>query len=117
MHCHKKEYDAKCAVCHGPTGKGNGSHQDLLKYPAPDLTVLKKNNGGVFPFDRVYDVIDGREVVRSHGDSQIPIWGREYQAEKSRVADYYVDVPYDIETYVCGQILALIDYLNRFQAE
>lgn len=111
----KKEYDAKCAVCHGHTGKGNGSYQDLLKYPASDLTVLKKQNGGVFPLDRVYGVIDGREAVRSHGDSEMPIWGKEYSADKLRAAEYFVDVPYDMETYTRGRILALIDYLNRLQ--
>ena len=111
----KKEYDAKCVLCHGPTGKGKGSYQDLLKYPASDLTVLRKNNGGVFPFDRVYGVIDGREAVRSHGDSEMPIWGKEYSADRLRAAEYFVDVPYDMETYARGRILALIDYLNRLQ--
>lgn len=113
----KKEFESKCAVCHGVAGKGNGSYQELLKVPAPDLTVLKKNNGGVFPFDRVYGVIDGRESVRSHGDSEMPIWGKEFSAEKTRAAEYYADVPYDMELYVRGRILALIDYLNRLQVK
>lgn len=111
----KKDFESKCAVCHGVAGKGNGSYQELLKVPAPDLTVLKKNNGGVFPFDRVYGVIDGREAVRSHGDSEMPIWGREFKAEKALAAEHYVDVPYDMEAYARGRILALIDYLNRLQ--
>lgn len=111
----KKEFESKCAVCHGVSGKGNGSYQELLKIPAPDLTVLKKNNGGVFPFDRVYGVIDGRESVRSHGDSEMPIWGKELQGEKTRAAEYYADTPYDMEIYARGRILALIDYLNRLQ--
>lgn len=113
----KKEYEAKCVVCHGAGGKGDGSYADLLKTRAADLTVLKKNNGGVFPFERVYGVIDGREAVKGHGDRDMPIWGRDYQSEKERAAEYFVDVPYDMEAYVRARILALIDYLNRLQAK
>ena len=31
-----------------------------MKTPPTDLTVLAKNNNGVFPYDMVYQVIDGR---------------------------------------------------------
>lgn len=113
----KKEFESKCAVCHGIAGKGNGSYQELLKTPAPDLSVLKKNNGGVFPFDRVYGVIDGRTAVKSHGDSEMPIWGKEFNVEKTQAAEHYVDMPYDMEIYARGRILALIDYLNRLQVK
>lgn len=112
----KREYEAKCAVCHGYKGKGDGSYAELLKKPASDLTVLKKNNGGVFPFDRVYSVIDGRDMVKAHGDRDMPVWGRDYSAETTRAGEYYLDVPYDMEMYVRSRILALIDYLNRLQA-
>lgn len=113
----KREFTSNCVVCHGPGGKGNGSYQDLLKVPASDLTVLKKNNGGVFPFDRVYAVIDGREMVKGHGDREMPVWGRDYSEATAKAAEYYIDVPYDTEMYVRARILALIDYLNRLQAK
>jgi len=112
----KREYVNKCATCHGQSGKGDGGLMDLLKTAPADLTVLSKKNGGVFPFDRVYAVIDGREVVKGHGDREMPVWGREYGADTARAADYYVDVPYSMENYVRARILALIDYLNRLQS-
>jgi len=52
----KMEYDSACAVCHGLTGKGDGPLKSQLTKPVPDLTILTKNNKGVFPFDRVYRV-------------------------------------------------------------
>lgn len=113
----KREYESKCVVCHGVAGKGDGSYSDLLKKPASDLTTLKKKNGGVFPFDRVYAVIDGSEMVKGHGERDMPIWGKEYSAETGKAAEYYVDVPYNSEMYARARILGLIDYLNRLQAK
>lgn len=111
----KVEFRSKCVVCHGESGKGDGSVLDLLKVAPADLTVLSKKNGGVFPFDRVYRVIDGREAVKAHGGREMPIWGGRYKTEAKAAAEYYMDVPYDMEMYARARILALIDYLNRIQ--
>jgi mono/diheme cytochrome c family protein len=82
-------YRVHCATCHGPAGKGNGPMAARLTVVPPDLTRLSRGNGGKYPFDRVYRIIDGREVVPGHGGSGMPIWGdafleaREgYSAEK-----------------------------------
>lgn len=113
----KKEFDNKCAACHGKSGKGDGGMNDLLKVPAADLTVLSRKNGGVFPYDRVAAAIDGRTVVKGHGDRDMPVWGRDYQGETTVAAEYYIDAPYDMEVYARARILKLIDYLNRMQAK
>ena len=55
----KQEYESYCAVCHGLDGKGNGPLASILKKKVPDLTTLQKDNNGVFPVQRVYDIIDG----------------------------------------------------------
>lgn len=110
----KREYESNCIVCHGAAGKGDGSYGELLKTRASDLTVLSRNNGGVFPFNRVYEVIDGRTAVKSHGPREMPVWGRDYSM---KAAAYYMDVDYDPESYVRARILALIDYLHRLQAK
>ena len=110
----KQEYDANCAVCHGLKGKGDGSYGELLKKPATDLTVLSKNNGGVFPFARVYDVIDGREGIKAHGEREMPIWGDAY---KRKAGNYYWEVPGDPEVYARARILALIEYMSRLQVK
>ena len=70
----KMEYGESCAACHGVTGKGDGPFAAQLKSPVPDLTVLTKNNGGVFPALRVYNVIDGRQELLAHGTREMPIW-------------------------------------------
>lgn len=113
----KAEYMNKCAVCHGQSAKGDGGVADVLKKAPTDLTILSKKNGGVFPFDRIYAVIDGREIVIGHGDRDMPIWGSSYKVEKGEAAEYYFDVPYNMEMYVRARILALIDYLSRIQTK
>lgn len=107
----KTEFESNCVACHGHDGRG-GAYLDFLKTTPPDLSTLTARNGGVFPFERVYQVIDGREVVRLHGPREMPIWGKDYQL---KAAEYYIDVSYDPEAYVRTRILALIDYLNRLQ--
>lgn len=111
----KREYENKCAMCHGKTGKGDSNIIDLLKVAPTDLSMLSKRNGGVFPVERLYAVIDGRELIKGHGDRDMPIWGRDYSTETVQAAEHYFDVPYDMEMYVRMRILSLIDYLNRLQ--
>ncbi len=113
----KSEYMEKCAVCHGQSGKGDGGVIDVLKRAPSDLTVMSKNNGGNFPFARVYAVIDGREVLMGHGTRDMPIWGNAYKTEKVEAAEHYFDVPYNMEMYARARILALIDYLYRIQSK
>jgi hypothetical protein len=85
-----------------------------LKATPPDLTVLAKNNGGVFPFSKVSEVIDGRKVVAAHGTREMPVWG----AVRPRLlypSDKFIDYSYDPEVVARTRILAVIDYLNRIQ--
>ena len=109
----KTEYYTKCAVCHGLSGKGEGSFGEVLKVNMPDLTLIAKRNGGVFPLDRVKMAIDGRATPRAHGTSEMPIWGTRYSVE---AAPRYDDFRFDSEAYVQVRVLALVDYLYRLQA-
>ena len=63
-----------CASCHGTTGRGDGPMALQLRRMPPDLTQFTKRNGGVFPSELVYRIVDGREVM-SHGDREMPVWG------------------------------------------
>jgi mono/diheme cytochrome c family protein len=108
----KREYGLHCALCHGLTGKGDGPYSQTVKRPS-DLTVLSKANKGVFPYQRVREVIDGRKEIEAHGTRDMPIWGSYYQAID--IADS-AGVSHDSEKYVLTRISALIDYLNRMQA-
>lgn len=67
-----------CAVCHGASGTGDGSYAEMLRVPPTDLTLLSKVNGGKFPQRRVERSTDGRTMLRAHGTSAMPIWGRQW---------------------------------------
>src|SRR5512134_63832 len=109
----KREYDSNCAGCHGLTGKGDGPYMLVLAKKDPaDLTTLTRKNNGVFPIQRVYEVIDGRQALQAHGPRDMPIWGLDYQAGSHA---YPRDEPYDSEAFVRSRILALVDYINRLQ--
>lgn len=111
----KGEYEAACAVCHGFDGKGNGPMAAQLTVRTPDLSVLAKNNQGVFPFDRVYQVIDGRREVKAHGTREMPIWGQAFNRQTSIYFDNYP--PHDAGSAARSRILALTEYLFRLQGK
>ena len=72
----KEMFTTYCAVCHGPTGKGNGPAAAALKKTPADLTQLSKKNGGQFPAIKISLVIKGSDVVAAHGSRDMPIWGK-----------------------------------------
>jgi mono/diheme cytochrome c family protein len=98
----KIQYQSSCGACHGADAKGDGPVSKELKTHPADLTVLAKNNNGVFPYDRVYQMIDGRNsTVASHGTREMPIWGYRFgpvQAYRFK-----------------ARVLAVIDYLRSIQ--
>jgi len=110
----KREYDSACAVCHGISGKGDdGPLKAMLVKPVPNLTVLAQNNKGVFPFDKVYQIIDGREELKSHGPRDMPVWGNAFNNQSSLYFDNYPQQ--DSESAARSRILALVEYLYRLQ--
>ena len=113
----KREFDSNCAACHGMDAKGRGPVAGFLTKNPPDLTLLARGNGGVFPMDRLYRAIDGRDLPEGsqagpHGSREMPIWGRDYRL---RDGEYHGDTPYDADAMVRGRILSLLEYLNRLQ--
>jgi mono/diheme cytochrome c family protein len=112
----KYEYITRCTTCHGDSGKGDGPLvASLTKRPA-DLTKIQKDNFGVFPFERVYDVIDGREAVAAHGPRDMPVWGAEYNkiAVESSAG---MGTAKEDDSFVRGRIIALIGYIYTLQAK
>jgi mono/diheme cytochrome c family protein len=108
----RRLYEANCAVCHGDKGKGDGPYKRFLTMDPADITVLQKNNNGVFPVSRIYQVIDGRWEVGAHGPREMPIWGYGYILKP---VEPRVESPYEMEALVRVRILALIDYIDRLQ--
>lgn len=68
-------YRTHCASCHGTAGRGDGPMAGYLNVPPADLTGIAARNRGVFPTEVVHRIVDGRRVLRTHGDSAMPIWG------------------------------------------
>jgi hypothetical protein len=110
----QREYINSCADCHGEDGKGRGPVAEYLKPKVPDLTVLAKNSGGVFPFARVYDTIDGRQQIGAHGPRNMLVWGTEYRAVGDRASGGYA-APSEVSSYARGRIIALIGYIYSLQ--
>ncbi|MGB5904984.1 MAG: c-type cytochrome [Xanthobacteraceae bacterium] len=117
----KAEFQSSCASCHGADGKGKGPISGQLKVPPADLTVLTKNNNGVFPTATVYETIYGSKIIAAHGTREMPIWGERFNPIAN--LPHAVDPPYDAldpardlrEVVVRTRIQAVIDYLNRIQ--
>jgi mono/diheme cytochrome c family protein len=102
----KQEYESNCVSCHGATGKGDGYFAQYLKLPIPDLTTIQQRNGGVFPTDRIVEIIDGRQTLKGHGQRNMPIWGTTYTEKAARE---YRGQAYDSgSSSAC--VLALTDY-------
>jgi mono/diheme cytochrome c family protein len=64
-----------CASCHGVDGRGNGPAAAALRIPPTDLTVLSKNNHGVFPETHIVTVLQYGAEFPSHGSVEMPVWG------------------------------------------
>jgi mono/diheme cytochrome c family protein len=98
----KTEYEATCAACHGQNGKGDGPVSVELRTKPSDLTLIAERNGGVFPADVLYRIIDGRRTIRAHGTFEMPVWGPVFLRAGS-------------EDDVRNRILAIIAYLKSIQ--
>jgi mono/diheme cytochrome c family protein len=77
----RQMYLRYCSSCHGVQGKGNGPLSRDLKVKVPALTVLAKKNKRGYPLDGVMATIDGRRLVRGHGDRNMPVWGETFRSE------------------------------------
>ena len=107
------EYESSCASCHGLIGKGDGSMAPNLVTKPSDLTTLSKRNSGVFPAQRVYEIIDGREEVNAHGARTMPVWGTQFRStvpylEELGMVDFGTSIAH-------ARIASVIDYLFRIQ--
>ncbi len=105
-----REFQQRCALCHGDNGRGNGPYAFALVFKPSDLTKLAKENNGDFPFLETYMIIDGRELVKSHGPRLMPIWGDRYTEES-----WYEVSPEHANTLVRGKIFELLLFLNSIQ--
>jgi mono/diheme cytochrome c family protein len=69
-----------CASCHGAAADGKGNVAQFLKVRPTDLREFLRRYEGEFPKELIYESIDGRKVVRTHGTRDMPIWGEVFQS-------------------------------------
>ena len=94
-----------CATCHGTSARGDGPLASSMRRKPANLTEIAKRNGGEFPSELVFKVIDGRQPVRGHGGPDMPTWGDAFS--RSREAGD--------EERVKSLIKTLVDYLESIQ--
>ena len=71
----RRLYRIYCSGCHGAQGRGDGPAADDLG-PAPaDLTVIQRNNDGVYPARKLEKSISGLDSEPGHRRREMPLWG------------------------------------------
>jgi mono/diheme cytochrome c family protein len=105
----KREFEAKCAACHGTDGRGEGVHKPFLETSPTDLTELSKAHGGEFPYMHFYAVVDGRF---ERGESDMPCFADVYL---TAAAEDYMDVEYNPDRYLDTRLTALAMYVAELQ--
>jgi mono/diheme cytochrome c family protein len=96
-----------CSSCHGQSARGDGPLADSLRFRPADLTLIAKHSEGKFDDNKVYRIIDGREPVKGHGGTDMPVWG---DAFKESVEGHS-------EKAVKARIDALVEHLKSIQAK
>ena len=102
----QKLYLQYCGSCHGKDGRGNGTVTPYLKLKVPDLSLLKKNHKGIYPFNDVMTAIDGSRAVRGHGDRQMPVWGEVFRKEVEK--EKYTELTALLKAKVIAEYVATL---------
>jgi mono/diheme cytochrome c family protein len=71
-------FRAHCSSCHGLQAHGDGPDAHTIDIPVPDLTRVASRNGGEFPSEKVYQIIDGQSEIPAHGTRPMPLWGYDF---------------------------------------
>jgi mono/diheme cytochrome c family protein len=109
----EQQFRQYCASCHGNDGTGDGPVASELKRKPANLTVLSKNNNGVFPTSEVHDFIVGTRQIPSHGTREMPVWGYAFMFRPGAMAGPFVPVltPQQVE----AKVNLLVDYVESIQ--
>jgi mono/diheme cytochrome c family protein len=96
-----------CAGCHGTNARGNGPIAEFINAQVPDLTRIAERNGGEFPTERIFQVIDGQSGSTVHGSRHMPVWGYEFFGAEADDAVAHRDAT--------GKVDRLVTYLRTIQ--
>lgn len=108
----ESEYLQHCAACHGLSGLGDGPIGQFLKTPAPNLAMISERNGGKYPVQKIYEIIDGSSVVAAHGTRDMPLWGDRYRKESDPQTPDQASLAND---QAQQRVLSLVYYLGTMQ--
>lgn len=108
----ESEYRLHCAACHGLTGRGDGPIGQILKTPAPNLALITQRNGGRYPVQKIYEIIEGSSVIAAHGTRDMPLWGDRYRKEPDPQTPDQASLANDLAQQ---RILSLVYYLGTMQ--
>ena len=102
-------YQAQCAACHGPEGRGDGPLAQRLDRRPADLTAL--GDGAAFPRAHVMGYVDG--YFRNDSGEVMPRFGPDMAAGEL--------VPYDIGdgilTPTPAALIRVADYVESLQKD
>ncbi|WP_456390265.1 c-type cytochrome [Profundibacter sp.] len=105
----RETYLENCAGCHGEVALGDGPLAALISVEMPDLTVLSRRYGGIFPLVDVVRQIDGRVEMRGHG-GPMPVFGAMLGG-----ASAVIDTAAGDPVVTKAAVLAVADYLESLQ--
>jgi len=107
-------YRSSCAPCHGISGDGRGPSAASLKTKVPPLNNLADRYSGIyFPEYFLIKVIDGRKKLPSHGEREMPIWGKQFGLLKGTRTNGEEAVADDAAAR--QKIEALVEYIRSIQ--
>jgi mono/diheme cytochrome c family protein len=107
-HAGQAPYEQYCASCHGVAADGKGPVAPELKVEPSDLRTLGERYGDPLAKPRLREVIDGRDMPRSHGLPDMPVWGDKLLEGVPPSAD-------GNEFFKRGTSFVIIDYLQTLQ--
>lgn len=98
-------YRGYCSSCHGAKAKGDGPLAHALRFQPANLTEIAKRAQGKFERDKVHRMIDGREPIKGHGGTDMPLWGDAFKRSGGGYSEEAVRRRIDI----------LVEYLETLQ--
>jgi mono/diheme cytochrome c family protein len=105
----KQMYVIYCARCHGLDGRGQGPAASALKLAPTDLTLLSKNNKGIYPATHVASVLKYGSHNSSSESKAMPVWGPALES-----IDHPIRGTHDTQAL---RIANLVKYVKTLQAK
>ena len=71
--------------------------------------MITELNGGKCPFQRVYEVINGTNVLAANGSREMPLWGDRYSKDAKPVTPDQAEISRQLTEQ---RILSLVYYMG-----